>query len=121
MKLRKILNELQFNNKTTGRQDWDDILKSDEYDFTQKIVKMSPSEFLVKVQYKRFTIDYDKVEVYYQQMIEYPNIKIPIPTMWFSSKFKFEKNYSPDWHDGTHRVLALQKMNIKKFPVKIIY
>ena len=118
---REFLNEtVSFNTDTTGREDWDADLKKHSRDFTQSIVIMSPIDFLKRVQYHRFEIDKSKVANYVKEFRG--NVKgIPAPTMWFSDKFQYDKGLAPAFHDGSHRMLALQEVGIREVPVKIIY
>lgn len=111
---------LTFNTETTGRKDWDDDLKKHSSDFTQIIITMSPSDFLKRVQHHRFEVNKTKVANYVKEFRG--NAKdIPAPTMWFADKFQYDKGLAPAFHDGSHRMLALQEVGIKEVPVKIIY
>ena len=111
---------VSFNNKSTGRDDWDADLKKSGDEFTQFEVEMSPDEFLKRVRADRFTQDPEKIEQYAQQFKRGAK-GVPIPTMWFNDKFQYEKGLAPGFHDGSHRVLALKQIGVKKIPVKIIY
>lgn len=111
---------VSFNNKSTGRDDWDADLKKSGDEFTQFEVEMSPDEFLKRVRADRFTQDSQKIEQYAQQFKRGAK-GVPIPTMWFNDKFQYEKGLAPGFHDGSHRVLALKQIGVKKIPVKIIY
>lgn len=116
-----FLNEgIAFNTETTGRDDWDKDLKKGGDRFTQIVINMTPADFLKRVQYRRFTIDKNKVSKYVKEFSKGAK-DVPTPTMWFSNKFQYEKGLSPSFHDGSHRMLALQKIGIKEVPVKIIY
>lgn len=118
---RVSINEsVSFNNKSTGRDDWDKILKKSGDDFIQFEVQMTPDEFLKKVQADRFTQDIKKIEQYAQQFKKGAK-SVPTPTMWFQDEFQWKRGLSPTWHDGSHRVLALKQIGVKKIPVKIIY
>ena len=112
--------ELTFDTETTGRKDWDDDLKKYKPRFTQLIINMSPDEFLKRVQYHRFTIDKKKVAEYVKEFRK-GSKNVPTPTMWFSDKFQYDKGLAPSFHDGSHRMLALQEIGIREVPVKIIY
>ena len=115
-----LTEKISFNTDTTGREDWDEDLRKHSKDFTQILVSMSPADFLKRVQYHRFEIDKDKVANYVKEFRG--NAKdIPSPTMWFTDKFQYDKGLSPAFHDGSHRMLALQEVGIKEVPVKIIY
>jgi hypothetical protein len=117
----EFLNEVvSFNNKSTGRDDWDTSLKMNRDDFTQFEVEMTPDEFLKRVQAHRFTQDKEKVERYALQFKRGAK-GVPMPTMWFQDKFQWERGLSPTWHDGSHRVLALKQIGVRKIPVKIIF
>ena len=117
----KFLNEtISFNTDTTGREDWDDDLKKHSSEFIQIIVNMSPIDFLKRVQHHRFEVNKTKVANYVKEFRG--NAKdIPAPTMWFADKFQYDKGLAPSFHDGSHRMLALQEIGVKEVPVKIIY
>ena len=117
----KFLNEtISFNTDTTGREDWDNDLKKHSSEFIQIIVNMSPIDFLKRVQHHRFEVDKTKVANYVKEFRR--GVKdVPAPTMWFSDKFQYDKGLAPAFHDGSHRMLALQEVGIKEVPVKIIY
>ena len=116
----KISEGVSFDTSTTGRKDWDDDLKKHGSRFTQIVIDMSPDEFLKRVQHHRFKVDDAKVEVYIKEFQK--NAKdVPAPTMWFNDKFQYDKGLAPSFHDGSHRMLALKKVGVKKVPVKIIY
>jgi len=111
---------ISFSTDTTGREDWDRDLKKYSKDFTQLVVEMSPADFLKRVQYNRFEIDKAKVANFVKKFRG--NVKgIPAPTMWFSDKFQYYKGHAPSFHDGSHRMLALQEVGVKEVPVNIIY
>jgi hypothetical protein len=116
-----FLNEtISFNTDTTGREDWDDDLKKHSSEFIQIIVNMSPIDFLKRVQHHRFEVNKTKVANYVKEFRG--NAKdIPAPTMWFADKFQYDKGLAPSFHDGSHRMLALQEIGVKEVPVKIIY
>ena len=115
-----VLESISFDTSTTGREDWDDDLKKHGSEFTQIVIDMSPDEFLQQVQYHRFKVDNTKVDKYIKEFKR--NAKdVPAPTMWFMNKFQYDKGLAPSFHDGSHRMLALKKVGIKKVPVKIIY
>lgn len=111
---------ITFNTKSTGREDWDKDLKKHGDEFTQFEIQMSPDDYLKRVQAHRFTQDATKIEKYASEFKKGAK-NIPTPTMWFSDKFQYEQGFSPSFHDGTHRVLALKKIGIKKITAKIIY
>lgn len=118
---RTALNKrITFDTETTGRKDWDDDLAKYGSDFTQILVNMKPSDFLKRVQYHRFEINRDKVSRYVEEFSK--GIRnIPVPTMWFLDKFQYDNGFAPSFHDGSHRMLALRELGIKKVPVRIIY
>ena len=113
-----LLETIKFNLKSTGRDDWDSDLKKHSKDFSQEIVYMSPDEFLKRVRFDRFTVDSNKVDSYIESLKNSSNV--PTPTMWFQDQYQYDKGLSPSWHDGSHRVLALKELGIKKIPVKIV-
>lgn len=115
-----FLESVSFDLESTGNEDWDRIIKNDDGQFTQRIVEMTPDEFLNRVQWDRFEVDQSKVKRY---IVEFRrrDTNIPAPTMWFQDKFQYKNGFSPTWHDGSHRMLALKKIGIEKVPVKIIY
>lgn len=115
-----LLENVTFNTETTGRDDWDADLKKHSSEFTQIVVPMSPADFLKRVQHHRFEVDKAKVANYVKEFRK--GVKgVPAPTMWFSDKFQYDKGLAPSFHDGSHRMLALQDVGIKEVPVKIIY
>lgn len=115
-----IIEGVTFDTETTGRKDWDDDLKKYKSRFTQLIITMSPDEFLNRVQHHRFTVDKKKVAEYVKEFRRGAK-DVPAPTMWFSDKFQYDKGLAPSFHDGSHRMLALQEIGIREVPVKIIY
>ena len=115
-----LIETVSFNTMTTGRKDWDDDLKKHSRDFTQLVIIMSPADFLKRVQYHRFEVDKYKVSNYVKEFRGGAK-DIPAPTMWFSNKFQYDKGHAPAFHDGSHRMLALQEVGIREVPVKIIY
>lgn len=110
---------VKFDLKSTGRDDWDSELKKHSGDFNQEIVYMSPDEFLKRVRFDRFTVDSGKVNSYLGSFKK--GATMPTPTMWFQDQFQYEKGLAPSWHDGSHRVLALKELGVKKIPIKIIF
>lgn len=113
-----LLETIKFDLKSTGRDDWDSDLKKHSKDFSQEIVYMSPDDFLKRVRFDRFTVDSNKVDSYIESLKNSSNV--PTPTMWFQDRYQYDKGLSPSWHDGSHRVLALKELGIKKIPVKIV-
>jgi len=77
---------------------------------------ISPKEFLDYADFKRFVVDYDKVESYYNSLNN--NSKIPTPILIFND---INKRHKAIFSDGTHRVLSLQKYGIKEIPVLVFY
>ena len=120
MKYVKTYEGITFDAQAPGRKDWADDLKKHSSDFTQIIITMSPSDFLKRVQHHRFRVDASKVARYVKQFRRGAK-NIPAPTMWFSDKFQYDKGLAPSFHDGSHRMLALQEVGITEVPVKIIY
>jgi len=116
----KMDESVKFDNKSTGRDDWDKDLKKSGDRFTQFEVNMSPDEFLKRVQADRFKQDPTKIKKYASQFKRGAK-DVPTPTMWFMNKFQWEKGLAPSFHDGSHRVLALKEIGVKEIPVKIIY
>lgn len=110
--------KLSIDAEDVGREDWQELLK--ESDFTMETVEMSPEQFLQRVQHGRFTVDGRKVSDIYRDILG-GNAVLPIPTMWFSDDYQWKKGFAPSWHDGSHRMLAIQKAGFTKVPVKIIY
>lgn len=115
-----ITESVTFTTDTTGRDDWDTDLKKHASEFTQIVINMSPAEFLKRVQAHRFTVDKDKVAKYAKEFKGNAK-KVPAPVMWFSDKFQYDKGLAPSFHDGSHRMLALQEIGVKEVPVKVIY
>lgn len=113
-----LLETIKFDLKSTGRDDWDSDLKKHSKDFSQEIIYMSPDDFLKRVRFDRFTVDSNKVDSYIESLKNSSNV--PTPTMWFQDQYQYDKDLAPSWHDGSHRVLALKELGIKKIPVKII-
>ena len=116
----KMDESVNFNTKSTGRDDWDKDLKKHGSEFTQFEVNMTPDEFLKRVQADRFKQDSAKIKKYASQFKRGAK-DVPTPTMWFMNKFQYERGLSPSFHDGSHRVLALKEIGVKEIPVKIIY
>lgn len=109
---------IKFNLKDLGRDDWNKIFK--DSDFMTKIEYMSPEEFLDRCDYKRYIFDIKKVSEIKKSIIK--NTVLPIPSLWFDNESqknsKFKKS---NFHDGQHRVLALQELGVKKIPVMMVW
>jgi hypothetical protein len=101
---------LKFDLNKTGRKDYDELLNNK--DFKTRIVYMSPEDFLYKVDYKRYIINWDNVERIKNSINS--NTIFPTPTIIWGSGGDQNKS---SWHDGTHRVLALKALGIKEIPV----
>lgn len=109
--------DISFDTKSTGRSDWDnDILKSK--DFNTHIVMMTPDEFLKAVDYKRYHYDQEKINKIKSDILG-NKITLPSPSIiWGPMGTK----YSPAFHDGQHRMMALKELNYTaKVPVIHIY
>jgi hypothetical protein len=84
------------------------------YDY--KVVKMSPDEFLTISNTKNSTIDSKKVNTYVDKIKKSPK-NIPILVLTFNEKMLPGEN--SNFHDGSHRALALKKLNVGTISVLV--
>lgn len=110
---------IQFNYDTTGNEEWDMDIEKYADTLTIKFVDMTPDEYLERVNYKSFSTDDSKVEKYVD-LLNLDKLNVPVPSMWFSDIYQYEKGFRPAFHDGQHRVQAFKKIGIKVIPVRMI-
>jgi hypothetical protein len=82
----KIPQNIKFNLKKTGRNDYDNLFKNK--DFSNRIEYMTPEFFLIKTDSHRYKLDKNKVEDF-KNTFKTKKVILPTPVMIFDFNKKF--------------------------------
>ena len=111
----------QFDLSTTGRSDWDKGIAEQQDRFEVEVEWMSPQQFLKIARFDRYQTDPNKVKQF-EKSITNESI-LPTPCLWFTTTKAFfqKRKLASQFHDGQHRVMALQNLGVTKIPVLQIF